>query len=124
VDADVFATFLSGVESPNEAEDYIIGYFGDTKASKEFHRDFLIKRIELRPRVQPTEKDDLSGPALAADTSGNLPNASGNGGKKKKKGKTGKVIDGAVLGFKTAGDPNRLNVGEIDNTPPVPVRKR
>ncbi|KAL3102594.1 hypothetical protein niasHT_022881 [Heterodera trifolii] len=66
VDAEVFATFISDIDSPNEAEDYIIGYLGEKKEVKEFHRDFLQKRIELRPRAHPqAPKDDLSRPAAA-----------------------------------------------------------
>uniref|UniRef100_A0A914HKV3 GYF domain-containing protein n=1 Tax=Globodera rostochiensis TaxID=31243 RepID=A0A914HKV3_GLORO len=147
VDAEVFATFISGIDSPNEAEDYIIGYLGENKEVKEFHRDFLQKRIELRPRAHPqAPKDDLSRPAAAhgADSelhkgagwasgggaSGAMTNSSGVGGaaaattavsnanKKKQKGQ--KVLDLSTLGFRPASDPNRLNAGEIDSVPPVP----
>lgn len=52
---------------------------GDNKSIKDFHREFLNKRIELRPRIQQPRKDvcfsllftkfgffkDLSGPAAA-----------------------------------------------------------
>jgi PERQ amino acid-rich with GYF domain-containing protein len=59
VDSEVFATFLLGIESPNEIEDYIFSYFGETKAAKQFHQEFLSKRIELRPR-RGAKKEDVS----------------------------------------------------------------
>lgn len=60
VDSEVFATFLLGIESPNEIEDYIFSYFGETKAAKQLHQEFLAKRIELRPR-RGVKKEDVSG---------------------------------------------------------------
>lgn len=133
-------------------EDYIFGYFNVTKEAKEFHREFLLKRIELRPRLNPIQKDvclvflnvlfeyklqDLTGPAAAialdilsastttGNSDGNHTNSAISGKKKKKiKAQQKIVIDPASLGFRPSGDPNRINVGEIDNAPPVPVRRR
>uniref|UniRef100_A0A1I7SWG7 GYF domain-containing protein n=1 Tax=Bursaphelenchus xylophilus TaxID=6326 RepID=A0A1I7SWG7_BURXY len=129
VEPDIFATFLLSIESPNEVEDYVLTYFGENKNAKEFHQEFLAKRIELRPRRRVTDKDDLSGPAAAAtNIAGNGASATGlnaGGSAKTKKNKKGKkVIDGLILGFRPAGDPNRLNVGEIDTTPPAPLKRR
>ncbi|KAI6242999.1 hypothetical protein M3Y99_00210700 [Aphelenchoides fujianensis] len=121
LDPEVLSTFLQSIESPNELEDYILSYFGETKEAKEFHQEFLAKRIELRPRRQRvTEKDDLSASAAATDISGHTSGSgavgSANGGsgaaKKNKKSKGKQVVD--ILGFKPAGDPNRFNAGELD----------
>ncbi len=57
VDAEVFAGFIEGIDSPNEVEDYIVSYFGDTKVAHDFLKEFLNKRIELRPRVHNIAKD-------------------------------------------------------------------
>ena len=40
--------FLTGVENPSDVEDYIITYTGDTKEAKQFVKDFLQKRIDMR----------------------------------------------------------------------------
>ncbi|KAI1727466.1 GYF domain-containing protein [Ditylenchus destructor] len=140
VDAEVFASFIEGLDSPNEAEDYIIGYLGESKVVKDFHREFLQKRIELRPRVQHTAKDDLSGPAAAAglanfssstgahnsgsNHNGNSSSSAAATKKKKKptKGQGKVLLDG--LGFRPAGDPNRVNAGEIDSAIPPPTSRK
>nr|CAD2194751.1 unnamed protein product [Meloidogyne enterolobii] len=136
VDAEVFANFIAQVDSPDEAEDYIIGYLGDNKIIKDFHREFLNKRIELRPRVQQPRKDDLSGPAaaLTADVAEHSKSvntalthskqsvtmtANNASSVKKKKQKQQKVLDPATLGFRAVPDPNRVNAGEIDSVPPA-----
>lgn len=136
VDAEVFANFIAQIDSPDEAEDYIIGYLGDNKNIKDFHREFLNKRIELRPRVQQPRKDDLSGPAaaLTADVAEHSKSAStasvhskqsgtttanNAASVKKKKQKQQKVLDPATLGFRAVPDPNRVNAGEIDAVPPA-----
>ncbi|CAD5212201.1 unnamed protein product [Bursaphelenchus okinawaensis] len=130
VEPDIFATFLLSIESPNEVEDYVLTYFGENKNAKEFHQEFLAKRIELRPRRRVADKDDLSGPAAAAtNIAGNngtpvAGSTPGNSAKAKKNKKGKKVVDGLILGFRPAGDPNRLNVGEIDTTPPTPLKRR
>ncbi|VIO95044.1 Uncharacterized protein BM_BM2317 [Brugia malayi] len=127
VDADVFAAFIEGVDNPNEVEDYIIGYLGESRLVKELIREFLERRSQARHKKEPVDKDDLTHPAQAADalsitaanskldssTSQQIPTG---GGKRKKKGNRGSklVVDGACLGFKGAVDPNRVNVGEID----------
>ncbi|VDD89795.1 unnamed protein product [Enterobius vermicularis] len=123
VDADVLAEFIENVDSPDEVEDYIIGYLGDNTQVKEFVREFLAKRGDARLKKRAPIKDDLSGPAPAADpsSSGNSYGGNGNGqqhsstgGKKKKKGKGGRlIVDGACLGFKGTADSNRVNIGEI-----------
>lgn len=52
VEAELFASLVEGIESPNDVEDYLMDNLGiELKAIKEFHREFLTKRIELRPRV-------------------------------------------------------------------------
>uniref|UniRef100_A0A9J2PQ96 PWI domain-containing protein n=1 Tax=Ascaris lumbricoides TaxID=6252 RepID=A0A9J2PQ96_ASCLU len=116
VDADVFAAFIEGVDSPDEVsriivlityhdeslgikcldkvEDYVIGYLGDGRQVKDFIREFLEKRREARSKKQPTDKDDLTHAAVGADALGSTASggsagsqhAQGGGGKKKKKG--------------------------------------
>ncbi|KAI6178865.1 hypothetical protein M3Y98_00547900 [Aphelenchoides besseyi] len=118
LDPEVLSTFLQSIESPNELEDYIISYLGDSKSSKEFHQEFLAKRIELRPRRQRiADKDDLSAPATATDLAGNCASASGTtnntgAAKKNKKAKGKQVVD--ILGFRPTGNPDRFNAGELD----------
>uniref|UniRef100_A0A1I7W2A0 GYF domain-containing protein n=1 Tax=Loa loa TaxID=7209 RepID=A0A1I7W2A0_LOALO len=127
VDADVFAAFIEGVDNPNEVEDYIIGYLGESRLVKELIREFLERRSQARQKREPVDKDDLTHPAQAADalstTAVNSKSDSSTsqqiltgGGKRKKKGNKGSklVVDGACLGFKGTVDPNRVNVGEID----------
>ncbi|CAG9538204.1 unnamed protein product [Cercopithifilaria johnstoni] len=127
VDADVFAAFIEGVDNPNEVEDYIIGYLGESRLVKELIREFLEKRSQARQKREPVDKDDLSHPAQAADAlstiaANNKADSSTSqqiltgSGKRKKKGNKGNklVVDGACLGFKGTVDPNRVNVGEID----------
>uniref|UniRef100_A0A1I8EIE4 GYF domain-containing protein n=1 Tax=Wuchereria bancrofti TaxID=6293 RepID=A0A1I8EIE4_WUCBA len=127
VDADVFAAFIEGVDNPNEVEDYIIGYLGESRLVKELIREFLERRSQARHKKEPVDKDDLTHPAQAADalstTAANNKFDSSTsqqiltgGGKRKKKGNKGSklVVDGACLGFKGTVDPNRVNVGEID----------
>ncbi|CAI4233003.1 unnamed protein product [Auanema sp. JU1783] len=104
VDAEVLADFLKSVENPNEVEDYVEGYLGSSKASKEFVKEFLQKRCEMRNRK--TDKDDLSSASVA-------PATVTSAGKKKKKG-TRLVVDGSCLGFRPAADPNRVNQGTIE----------
>ncbi|PIO54634.1 hypothetical protein TELCIR_23997, partial [Teladorsagia circumcincta] len=52
VEAEVLAMFIEGVENPDEVEDYVMGYLGDSKAVKEFVREFLLKRSDFRNRKQ------------------------------------------------------------------------
>ncbi|VDM45170.1 unnamed protein product [Toxocara canis] len=129
VDADVFAAFIEGVDSPDEVEDYVIGYLGDGRQVKDFIREFIEKRREARSKKQLTDKDDLTHAAVGADALGSSnvgggscgsQHTQGGGGKKKKKGGKGSkvVVDGACLGFKATADPNRTNIGEIDTVQP------
>ncbi|KAI6184328.1 hypothetical protein M3Y97_00584500 [Aphelenchoides bicaudatus] len=120
VDSEVFATFLMSIESPNEVEDYILSCFGETKAAKQLHQEFLAKRIELRPRRGAKKEDDLSAPAQAITTEN--PSSSGTkGGKKSKKGK--KVDVSAMMNFRPIGDASRFNAGEIDLELPAASKK-
>jgi len=122
VDPEMFATFLQDIESPNEVEDYICANLGETKRAKEFHQEFLSKRIELRPRREK-KSDDLSGPARSAtDIPSSSSGAKAGAGKKAKKVK--KVVDiSSYMNFRPAGDSSRLNVGEIDSELPAPLKK-
>ncbi|EYC17752.1 hypothetical protein Y032_0029g1850 [Ancylostoma ceylanicum] len=124
VEADVLAMFIEGVENPDEVEDYVVGYLGDSKTVKEFVREFLQKRSDFRNRKQHAVKDDLSS-ARGAPVSGN-----GSGGfsavqgrKKKSKGAR-LVVDGSCLGFRATSDPNRVNQGEIETVALSPGQKR
>lgn len=119
IDIDVFASFLIGIESPNDVEDYILTYFGDTKSAKEFHQEFLTKRIELRPRRGAKKEDDLSAPAQAASNTGTIPTTTGKKSKKK-----AKAVDiSSVMSFRPTGDPTRFNAGEIDKDAPILSKK-
>jgi hypothetical protein len=41
-----------------QVEEYIMVYLGESKNSKEFKEEFLLKRIELRPRK--VQKEDVN----------------------------------------------------------------
>ena len=60
----VFFIFLLFIHPCNvidfKVEDYIIGYLGESKMVKDFYREFLNKRIELRPRMKASLKDVLA----------------------------------------------------------------
>ncbi|TKR94601.1 hypothetical protein L596_008864 [Steinernema carpocapsae] len=119
VEADVFAGFIRDVVSPNEVEDYIFSYFGETSQSKEFCKEFISRRSELRSKNKAPDRDDLSRPAQAAQTPTTNPAPSATqaaaAGKKKKKGKGIKlIVDSSSLGFRAVADPSRINAGEID----------
>uniref|UniRef100_A0A914UI12 PERQ amino acid-rich with GYF domain-containing protein 2 n=1 Tax=Plectus sambesii TaxID=2011161 RepID=A0A914UI12_9BILA len=120
VDAEVFATFIEGVESPVDVEDYIVGYLGEGRPAKDFLREFLEKRSETRARKLDTDRDDMSMPAAALtkeeQASAAAAAAIAAGNRKKKRGKGGQklLVDGSHLGFTATSDPNRLNVGDID----------
>ncbi|KAK0424930.1 hypothetical protein QR680_008931 [Steinernema hermaphroditum] len=118
VDGEMFADFIRNVVTPQEVEDYMVTYFGESNATKEFCKEFLQRRSELRAKSKAADRDDLSRPAHAqGPSSASTPVAPppAAGGKKKKKGKGVKmIVDGASLGFRAAGDPNRINAGEID----------
>ncbi|KAK6735093.1 hypothetical protein RB195_018345 [Necator americanus] len=114
VEADVLAMFIEGVENPDEVEDYVVGYLGDSKAVKEFVREFLQKRSDFRNRKLHAVKDDLSsarGAPISGNTSGGFSAVQGR--KKKNKGAR-LVVDGSCLGFRATSDPNRVNQGEIE----------
>lgn len=97
---------------------YIITYFGETKAAKQFHQEFLTKRIELRPKRDAKKEDDLSAPAQAIDT-GVAPSSSGT----KKKTKKAKQVDVSdLMSFRAVGG-NRFNAGEIDTDIPMSTKK-
>nr|CDJ92445.1 GYF domain containing protein [Haemonchus contortus] len=113
VEADVLAMFIEGVENPDEVEDYVMGYLGDSKAVKEFVREFLLKRSDFRNRKQNAVKNDLSS-ARGAPESGNGAGFSAVQGKKKKNKGARLVVDGSCLGFRATSDPNRVNQGEIE----------
>lgn len=122
IDAFTLAAFLKDIESPHEVEDYVISYFGDCAEARTFMQTFLEKRCEIKSsKTKSTQRDDLAtpAPALAAESAGvGAPQPPGAGGpqgvRKKKKGKGQKVLDGSILGFRAAADPNRVNVGDID----------
>ncbi|ETN74742.1 hypothetical protein NECAME_12753 [Necator americanus] len=124
VEADVLAMFIEGVENPDEVEDYVVGYLGDSKAVKEFVREFLQKRSDFRNRKLHAVKDDLSsarGAPISGNTSGGFSAVQGR--KKKNKGAR-LVVDGSCLGFRATSDPNRVNQGEIETVALSPGQKR
>ncbi|KAK6039570.1 hypothetical protein COOONC_22925, partial [Cooperia oncophora] len=123
VEAEVLAMFIEGVENPDEVEDYVMGYLGDSKAVKEFVREFLLKRSDFRNRKQNAVKNDLSS-ARAAPVSGNGAGFSAVQGKKKKNKGARLVVDGSCLGFRATSDPNRVNQGEIETVTIASGQKR
>ncbi|KAK6029418.1 GYF domain protein [Ostertagia ostertagi] len=114
VEAEVLAMFIEGVENPDEVEDYVMGYLGDSKAVKEFVREFLLKRSDFRNRKQHGVKNDLSS-ARGAPVSGN--GAGFSAGARL-------VVDGSCLGFRATSDPNRVNQGEIETVTIASGQKR
>ncbi|PIO74337.1 hypothetical protein TELCIR_03653 [Teladorsagia circumcincta] len=123
VEAEVLAMFIEGVENPDEVEDYVMGYLGDSKAVKEFVREFLLKRSDFRNRKQHGVKNDLSS-ARGAPVSGNGAGFSAVQGKKKKNKGARLVVDGSCLGFRATSDPNRVNQGEIETVTIASGQKR
>ncbi|KAJ1370042.1 hypothetical protein KIN20_031674 [Parelaphostrongylus tenuis] len=123
VEADVLARFIEGVENPDEVEDYVMGYLGDSKTVKEFVREFLQKRSDFRNRGQHAVKDDLSS-ARGAPLSGNGSGFSVVQGRKKKNKGARLIVDGSCLGFRATSDPNRVNQGEIETVALSPGQKR
>ncbi|KAK5983870.1 GYF domain-containing protein, partial [Trichostrongylus colubriformis] len=123
VEADVLAMFIEGVENPDEVEDYVMGYLGDSKPVKEFVREFLLKRSDFRNRKQNAVKNDLSS-ARGAPVSGNGAGFSAVQGKKKKNKGARLVVDGSCLGFRATSDPNRVNQGEIETITLASGQKR
>ncbi|VDM52827.1 unnamed protein product [Angiostrongylus costaricensis] len=123
VEADVLAMFIEGIENPDEVEDYVMGYLGDSKTVKEFVREFLQKRSDFRNRGQHAVKDDLSC-ARGAPVSGNGSGFSVVQGRKKKNKGARLIVDGSCLGFRATSDPNRVNQGEIETVALSPGQKR
>uniref|UniRef100_A0A0K0D5I6 PWI domain-containing protein n=1 Tax=Angiostrongylus cantonensis TaxID=6313 RepID=A0A0K0D5I6_ANGCA len=123
VEADVLAMFIEGVENPDDVEDYVMGYLGDSKTVKEFVREFLQKRSDFRNRGQHAVKDDLSC-ARGAPVSGNGSGFSVVQGRKKKNKGARLIVDGSCLGFRATSDPNRVNQGEIETVALSPGQKR
>ncbi|PAV83480.1 hypothetical protein WR25_00002 [Diploscapter pachys] len=124
IELDVFVQFLTGVENPSDVEDYIITYTGDTKEAKQFVKDFLQKRIDMRHKNKE-DKDDLSS-ALVAPATGqaNAQGGGGGGGKKKKPKASKTVIDTSLLNFRGTAASNRVNQGEIETIPPASSSRR
>lgn len=119
VDIPTFVAFLTEVESPYEVHDYVRSYLGDTKASKDFAKQFLEKRSQSRNKAKPpVVEESIWGPAPARDyrQPSNQPvdfdSQKNKGGKKKKKMMK---IDSSILGFTVSADPERKNVGELDD---------
>ncbi|GMT37807.1 hypothetical protein PFISCL1PPCAC_29104, partial [Pristionchus fissidentatus] len=115
VDGEVLATFIQDISNPDEVEDYMVGYLGEGKQVKEFVREYILKRSELRNKA----KGAAPGPSHDAKSSSTSNDGFSSVGKKsnnqniKKKAKF--VVDSACLGFRPTGDPNRVNQGEIDH---------
>ncbi|CAJ0932345.1 unnamed protein product, partial [Mesorhabditis belari] len=106
VEAEVLYSFVADVDSPAEVEDYLIGYLGESKAVKEFVKEFIKKRSDARGGKKTETIASTNSEWTAQQT----------GKKKKGKGRT-LVIDGSCLGFTPTGDPNRTNKGEIETVP-------
>ena len=119
VDIPTFVAFLTEVESPYEVHDYVRSYLGESKASKDFAKQFLEKRSQSRNKAKPPViEESIWGPAPARDyrQSTNQPSdfdsQKNKGGKKKKKMMK---IDSSILGFTVSADPERKNVGEMED---------
>uniref|UniRef100_A0AC35TY78 PUM-HD domain-containing protein n=1 Tax=Rhabditophanes sp. KR3021 TaxID=114890 RepID=A0AC35TY78_9BILA len=113
-DVTEFCNFIVDVEHFADVEDYFTTNFGDNRQIKKLSKDFMSKRSELRNRISTAKyvEDDLSAPAQTIDKM--IHSAQAPKKNKKKGAKVAKqLIDPTLLGFTTVSNPNRLNVGEI-----------
>lgn len=124
VEADVLAVFIEGVENPDEVEDYVIGYLGESKAVKEFVREFLQKRSDFRNHKLHAVKNDLTLDRRAPVPDNGSGGFSAVQGRRKKNKASRLVVDGSCLGFRATSDPNRVNQGEIETVTLAPGQKR
>ncbi|RWS29624.1 PERQ amino acid-rich with GYF domain-containing protein-like protein [Leptotrombidium deliense] len=123
-----FVAFLKDVEPAYEVTDYIKSYLGESKETREFAKNFVEKRSFYRNQAKKEASEELMwGPAPAITPSVNKSASVSSGanvatgdteatiftksGKKKKKGKK---VDNSILGFTVQADPDRVNVGEIE----------
>uniref|UniRef100_A0A915KTI7 Uncharacterized protein n=1 Tax=Romanomermis culicivorax TaxID=13658 RepID=A0A915KTI7_ROMCU len=127
-EASVFIEFLRNVPDL-EVKDYVLGYVPETPATNKFLNDFIERRTRLR--ISGSTNASLNEWSTVnkqnhgnSDQQQNLQHNNNNNNnnktvvqskKKGKKGGGGAVLDHAILGFKATGDPNRVNVGEIDS---------
>ncbi|RWS07876.1 PERQ amino acid-rich with GYF domain-containing protein 2-like isoform X5, partial [Dinothrombium tinctorium] len=127
IDIPTFVAFLKDVEPPYEVSDYVKSYLGDSKETREFAKQFVEKRSFYRNQAKKEASEELMwGPAPAitpsANKSVNVPSSGSAGGdseftgfvKAGKKKKRGKKVDNSILGFTVQADPDRVNVGEIE----------
>lgn len=119
VDIPTFVAFLSEVESPYEVHDYVRSYLGESKSSKDFAKQFLEKRSQTRNKAKPpVVEESIWGPAPARDyrqqtnQTSDADSQKNKGGKKKKKMMK---LDSSILGFTVSADPERKNVGEMED---------
>ncbi|CAB3404280.1 unnamed protein product [Caenorhabditis bovis] len=118
IDINLLYQYIMELENPNEVEDIVMSYLDESKAVKEFVREFLKRRIEMRNSGRP----DLTSARTAAapDTNSSSTSGAGSQGKKKKKNQK-TVLDGTILGFRGTAASDRLNKGEIDAIPTAPI---
>ncbi|CAO4364742.1 unnamed protein product [Caenorhabditis nigoni] len=127
LDAPTLYACILTLENPNEVEDIVMSYLDESKAVKEFVREFLKRRIAMRAAggAAHPDADDLTSARAAAaapsDSNSGSNSNSGNGQGKKKKKTQKQVLDGNILGFRGTAASDRLNKGEIDAIPTAPV---
>ncbi|PAA60088.1 hypothetical protein BOX15_Mlig027120g3 [Macrostomum lignano] len=130
VDIPTLIELLKDIEDPNDVDDLIKSYLGETARTAEFSKNFLKKRIEYKYQERNGGDQHLSASgvsAAAAFSTGAALGASGGktgrdernnfqpvaSSKKKKKAKKTKVHSD-MLGFTSAPSSSRSNIGQIE----------
>ncbi|CAG2212725.1 GIGYF [Mytilus edulis] len=110
---------LRKMDSPIGVHDYVRSYLGESKSSKDFAKQFLEKRSQTRNKAKPpVVEESIWGPAPARDyrqqtnQTSDADSQKNKGGKKKKKMMK---LDSSILGFTVSADPERKNVGEMED---------
>ena len=67
IDVPEFISFLKGVESPHDVNDYVFSYLGENKDSKEFAKRFIEKRSYYKNQAKKASSSEemILGPAPA-----------------------------------------------------------
>ncbi|CAF1566550.1 unnamed protein product [Adineta ricciae] len=108
IDVPTLVTLLKDIDSAEEIFEYVQPYIGSVVKSKEFAKDFILKRKQLANAGPDVDNDHLNELAMApTSSSGNSGHgadegfqlASSNGQKKKAKKMKGQKIDVKQLGF-------------------------
>lgn len=101
IDVPTFISFLRDVESPIEVREYVINFLGDTKATDDFVKDFVIKRKSMNSGANQAEAKATE-PQITSS-------------RKNRKKKMQKVNAAALLGINCTASSDARNRGDIDN---------